>query len=313
LTRFVWDKYTKDYLQELLVPHGKVTVSKSVTSEIKEIDVWFDPNASEILPELGLLGRFCQTPCLFEPYRNPVTIGGIRDCLSKWLAVGEELERLAHRQKTPLLPEDIPRLWILSPTVSSRILTAFSGHLKPDWGAGVYFLPEALRTALVVIHQLPEIQETLWVRLLGRGGTRERAINELEALPASNPLRSISLKSLYNLSKNLEALPRKSREDRNFIMRLAPLYQQDREQAIQEGRAEGIQAGRAEGIQAGRAEGIQAGEAKLVLRLLQRRFGEIPQNLTEQIQELSVEQIENLGEALLDFQSRSDLVSWLEG
>jgi predicted transposase YdaD len=42
-------------------------------------------------------------------------------------------------------------------------------------------------------------------------------------------------------------------------MRLAPLYQQDREQAVQEGRI----------------EGIQEGEAKLVLRLLQRRFGEI--------------------------------------
>jgi predicted transposase YdaD len=58
---------------------------------------------------------------------------------------------------------------------------------------------------------------------------------------------------------------------------------------------------------------IQAEEAaKLVMRLLKRRFEEIPQNLTEKIIELPVEEIESLGEALLDFQSLSDLVSWLE-
>ena len=59
-------------------------------------------------------------------------------------------------------------------------------------------------------------------------------------------------------------------------------------------------------------EAFAEGEANLVLRLLQRRIGAIPQNLTERIQELSVEQLENLGEALLDFESQGDLVNWLE-
>uniref|UniRef100_UPI0035D75002 DUF4351 domain-containing protein n=1 Tax=Microcystis aeruginosa TaxID=1126 RepID=UPI0035D75002 len=35
-----------------------------------------------------------------------------------------------------------------------------------------------------------------------------------------------------------------------------------------------------EGIQEGRIEGIQQGEANLVLRLLNRRFGELPPNIT---------------------------------
>ena len=57
---------------------------------------------------------------------------------------------------------------------------------------------------------------------------------------------------------------------------------------------------------------IQAEEAaNLVHRQLRRRFGEIPQNLSEQIRELPVEQIENLAEALLDFESLADLISWL--
>ena len=120
---------------------------------------------------------------------------------------------------------------------------------------------------------------------------QERAIDELARLLPNNPLKSASLNLLSNLSKNLEALSKKTQEDREFIMRLAPLYQQDREQAVQQGE--------------------QRGEAKLVLRQLQRRFGEIPQNLEETIRKLPVERLEDLGLALLDFNTLTDLDNWL--
>lgn len=58
-------------------------------------------------------------------------------------------------------------------------------------------------------------------------------------------------------------------------------------------------------------EAFAEGEANLVLRLLHRRIGEIPQNVTERIRKLSAEQLEELGEALLDFESQEDLVNWL--
>jgi predicted transposase/invertase (TIGR01784 family) len=49
-----------------------------------------------------------------------------------------------------------------------------------------------------------------------------------------------------------------------------------------------------------------------VLRLLTKRFGEVPNQLKSQIEQLSLEQLENLGEALLDFTSSDDLVAWLQ-
>ncbi|AUB40229.1 putative transposase YdaD [Nostoc flagelliforme CCNUN1] len=70
-------------------------------------------------------------------------------------------------------------------------------------------------------------------------------------------------------------------------MRLEPLYQRGREQAI------------------------QSREQRLVLRLLNRRIGEIDASLIERIKSLSLEQLENLGEALLDFSSVADLETWL--
>ncbi|MFM6875361.1 MAG: Rpn family recombination-promoting nuclease/putative transposase, partial [Microcystis panniformis] len=67
-----------------------------------------------------------------------------------------------------------------------------------------------------------------------------------------------------------------------------------------------------EGLQEGRQEGRQEGEANLVLRLLNRRVGDISPELLPNIRSLDLEQLENLGEALLDFQSLQDLEEWLE-
>ncbi|MBD1821560.1 Rpn family recombination-promoting nuclease/putative transposase [Cyanobacteria bacterium FACHB-DQ100] len=50
----------------------------------------------------------------------------------------------------------------------------------------------------------------------------------------------------------------------------------------------------------------------LVLRLLNRRFGVLPESLSSQIANLSLTQIESLAEALLDFQTLSDLKIWLQ-
>ncbi|CCH94316.1 hypothetical protein MICCA_3690013 [Microcystis aeruginosa PCC 9432] len=49
----------------------------------------------------------------------------------------------------------------------------------------------------------------------------------------------------------------------------------------------------------------------MILRLLNRRLGEISSTLSQQIRELSLEQLETLGEALLDFTSLTDLTAWL--
>ena len=76
--------------------------------------------------------------------------------------------------------------------------------------------------------------------------------------------------------------------------------------------AEATAKGKAEGREEGKQEGRQEGEAAIVLRQLRRRIGEIDVNLEATIRELSVTQLENLGEALLDFTNRSDLVNWLE-
>jgi predicted transposase YdaD len=57
---------------------------------------------------------------------------------------------------------------------------------------------------------------------------------------------------------------------------------------------------------------LKINERSLILRQLNRRIGEVPPALLEGIEKLSLEQLENLGEALLDFTTVADLQAWLE-
>ncbi|MBW4672935.1 MAG: DUF4351 domain-containing protein [Desmonostoc geniculatum HA4340-LM1] len=59
-------------------------------------------------------------------------------------------------------------------------------------------------------------------------------------------------------------------------------------------------------------EGIQQGELKIIQRQLTRRIGVITPELQQQLSGLSLTQLEDLAEALLDFSTEADLVSWLQ-
>ena len=94
--------------------------------------------------------------------------------------------------------------------------------------------------------------------------------------------------------------------EREEIMQIVTSWM---EQGIAEGRAEGRTEGRTEGIAEGRTEEGRS----LVLRQLARRVGTPPTSVAAQVQALELQQLEALGEALLDFAQLSDLTDWLQG
>jgi len=91
-------------------------------------------------------------------------------------------------------------------------------------------------------------------------------------------------------------------------LRKTRYYQEVREEVREELQQEVRQAVRQELQQEVRQE-----EAlELIRRLLQRRLGAVNPELQEQVNLLSVAQLENLAEALLDFSNEADLVTWLD-
>jgi predicted transposase YdaD len=83
---------------------------------------------------------------------------------------------------------------------------------------------------------------------------------------------------------------------RREIMQQSVIYQEWKEEFLQEGRQ----------------EGKIEGEQSLILRQLTRRIGDVSPSLRSQIQSLSLAQLESLGEALLDFNDAEALVKWFE-
>jgi hypothetical protein len=285
MTRLIYDQFAKDYLAELLEPLGAVTRNRNVSSEVREIDVYFTPTfpIQDYANNLGILGKMAATTALFEPFRNPVTVDEVGSCLSKILDVKAELNRRARRENTRAGAADLPKLWILTPTASKNLLNGFGAIPdEQNWGKGIYFLPKYLRTAIAVIHQLPRTPSTLWLRILGRAKVQQEAIAQLTALAVDNPVREITLELLYALQSNLAVNQEQQlqSEDRELVMAIAPLFRQQLQAAeqrgIQQGIREGIQEGRQEGIQ----EGRQEGQRSLLENFFLVRFGEIDSKLS---------------------------------
>lgn len=90
----------------------------------------------------------------------------------------------------------------------------------------------------------------------------------------------------------------------------------------QEGIEQGLQQGLQEGIQQGLQQGIQLGaeqarsrllecQRSLLLRQLYRQLGQLPEALTRQVNQLSLETLDELAEVLFDWTEVADLSQWL--
>ncbi len=307
MTRFPYDEFAKGFFESLLSPFGDVQTSYKISSEVREVDIYFTPSQQiSSATDLGLLSQCVSSAAVIEPFRNSVSVSQIRACMSKLYDLHADIYREAKRAKQ-LEPKDeqLPLLWILTPTLSAKILESLGA--KPDldtWGEGVYLLPAALRTGIIVLHQLPQTPATLWFRLLGKGKVQTTAISEVAALPLADPYRQNALDLLGNLKVILETKESIEPEEQDLIMQLSPLY------------LEQLQAAEQVGEQRGELRGEQRGEVKeaqaLILRLLKRRVGNVSIDLEARIKTLPLPQLEELGEALLDFSQMNDLVAWLD-
>jgi predicted transposase YdaD len=116
-----------------------------------------------------------------------------------------------------------------------------------------------------------------------------------------------------------ERFPKLSREEILMIVGL-PLQELRHTRAVQEileeGRLEGRQEGRLEGRQEGREEGLEAGRqqeaAALAVRLLTRRLGPLDVGSRDRLSSLTLQQLEQLAEDLLDFTVPGDLQAWFD-
>ena len=273
-------------------------LNREIAGESRYIDVWFSPIAP---PDrsLGLLAQIAITPCLIEPYRNAPSFSEVRSCLLKLFLVHANQQRQARREAASFSEAELPHLWILSPTASEMSLNSFSAIQSLDWLPGIYALPAALRTSIVVIHQLPKTPDTLWLRLLGRGKTQQQAVEEILSLPNDDPRRfqTLNLLITWRITMRVEDL---DEDDQISFMAINQAYLQWERETIERGKQEG------------RQEGTQMGQRLVVENLLKARFGEMDDRLTALIPTILTFSAEEYTPLLLQL-SREQLLDRFQG
>jgi hypothetical protein len=258
--------------------------------EAQQVDVWFMPQSRQSISELGCLGKMTIAPTLLEVFRNPLSDDDLFSCIEKLCKVRGEWKRTAKREKLKVQQPDHPQLWMIVPTASQERLRGCNVLPKKEWGAGFFFMGDTLRIGFVVVHQLPVVPKTLLLRLLGKGSVQRQAISELLELP-EQPLKTVVLENLAKLQIMLKKRQSRTQDEQELMLNIDVLYEEWRNQIVQEG---------------------ESRQRSLILRQLTRRIGVLSDEWSDRVRSLSMEQIEILGEALLDFQGAEDFRVWLE-
>jgi predicted transposase/invertase (TIGR01784 family) len=90
------------------------------------------------------------------------------------------------------------------------------------------------------------------------------------------------------------------------------VYQEAREEGEQRGEQRGLKLGEQKGLKLGEQRGLVKGQATMLLRMLNRKFGQITPSLRGKVNKLSAKQLENLAEVLFDLETIADLNNWLK-
>jgi hypothetical protein len=314
-----FDQLHKALLAAFLGRLGRVDSEREVPSQLQYIDTEFEPDERAAHgATLGWLGRMAAAgTCLIECFSEPPGIEEVGACVRKQLVVHQERQLAARRGKHGRTP--MPRLWIVTAGRPEAALHAYHAQPMSDWPAGFWHTRPAARMHVVIVRELPELPETLLLRLLGRGPTLDQALRELERLAPDTLERRPALPLVLAFSK---AISQNDLEDHDMqpLQKLMAVYadiiseaqETGLERGIRKGHARGRKEGRATGRKEGRAtgrkEGLVEGERAILSRLLTRRFGPLPAAATARIQRADLATIERWSDRLLTATSLDDVL-----
>ena len=256
--RMVEDVFTKKLLQEALDPVDAVELQKPVAPhDTQYSDVFCQPRpmrpAKEQVPHLGVLWEMTASTCTIEPSSKTPTVPELRGLARKQLNLHHQLSKAAG---DPALP--VPLQWIISPGVPVSGLAALAATPMSGRPTGFYRSVELLEQRIVVLSELPKTAETRLLRLMGSAEMRQEAMQEIAALPATDPARQplveILNEMVYFLVKNTKGPTETSDPETSQMTQLRQEFEQFQANLRREGEARG----EASGLAKGKAESLLA-------------------------------------------------------
>jgi predicted transposase/invertase (TIGR01784 family) len=96
------------------------------------------------------------------------------------------------------------------------------------------------------------------------------------------------------------------------LQKLGPVEREKVMEVTMSWREAALQEGLEQGVRQGFRQGKQEGMLSVIAHQIERRFGQLDPATRERIEQLNPDQLEGLGDALLDFAKAEDLANWLE-
>jgi hypothetical protein len=144
----------------------------------------------------------------------------------------------------------------------------------------------------------------------------QRRYNQRRNLRAVVPIALLQdsvFNELFELAEiaNFSPIEQVSYQNRlNYCRDLNNLVDTSHQEGWAEGKAEGIEEGIEEGERRERSRLLER-QRSLMLRQLTRTLGDRPIEIQDRVTALSVEELEQLGEAFFDFSELHNLIEWL--
>ncbi|MBK9261305.1 MAG: DUF4351 domain-containing protein [Polyangiaceae bacterium] len=267
-----YDQLGKQMLRASLQERGSFTSELEVSPDPQQVDGYFVPDLERPSPVAGtLLGRMTERPCSFEVFSAPPDVLDVEGCIRKHL-------NLRHILRKQIEAPGLPHQWILSAGKPSKAFDATWARVAETWPCGVYEQPPVNATSIVVLSDLPEERSTLLLRLMGRGRTLKRAIEELKSLSNDEFEKCIALPILVRY--RIEAVNEPaSPADEEFLMNTQEIMD------MYERRAE--------------LRGKLQGRRETVQRLLRRKFGVLPEDVVTRVENADAQLLDQLEEKVL--------------
>jgi len=282
-----YDQFFKSVMRWCIEPEIKVELELAVHMPAQRIDLAYGERSSVLAPDLGLVGEMlAQGPGMMEYFAQGLSPEDVKACVRKRLAYDHERALTAGRRREPVPAE--PWLWILCTNQPREALQAYAAEPMDGWPPGFWQSSREPRMRFVLLSALPEIPETLLLRLFGRGTTMARAVTQLDELPAELCER---LKSALVAFKDL--IMQDSKDDMHLHDQIRERYEAWERSAIEKGRKEG------------REEALR----NALLGLLTQRFGNLPASALARIHEADADTLKQWAFRVIPAASLDDVLA----
>jgi hypothetical protein len=204
MAQYKHDRFFKFYIQSLYREKGNTIKNIQIhNDEDLEIDLMFISDLAKQgwnEQNLGLFDRLMQThpTVIIEHYSNYLEGVDVDDCITRknlyWkyerkqsIKAAKSALNLTNAQQLPkaemlLIELNNPFTWVLTVNCGKQILQNCAAQEHPEFARGVYLLPNQWRMGIVIIEQLAETPEHLWLKMLGNRESARRAFKGIDRL-----------------------------------------------------------------------------------------------------------------------------------